>query len=61
MARKAFIEIDGVMQPAPAPRFSRTVPEVRNRPPTAGENNADALADWGFSEDEIAALMGSDP
>ncbi len=57
VARHAFIEIDGVTQPAPAPRFSRTVPEVRNRPPEAGENNRDALADWGFSSAEVAALI----
>lgn len=60
VARGAFIEIDGVTQPAPAPRFSRTVPEVRNRPPTAGENNQDALLSWGFSPEEINRLSASD-
>ncbi len=59
VARKAFITLDGVTQPAPAPRFSRTVPEVTRRPPLAGENNRDALLDWGFSEPEIAALQAS--
>ncbi|MGH8595391.1 MAG: CaiB/BaiF CoA transferase family protein, partial [Gammaproteobacteria bacterium] len=56
IARNAFIAIDGVTQPAPAPRFSRTAPEVRGRPPEAGENNREALADWGFSQAEISAL-----
>lgn len=56
VARNAFITVDGVTQPAPAPRFSRTAPEVRGRPPEAGENNHDALADWGFSAAEIAVL-----
>ncbi len=59
VARKAFITLDGVTQPAPAPRFSRTVPEVTRRPPTAGENNHDALTDWGFNPDEISALESS--
>ncbi|MBI2799714.1 MAG: CoA transferase [Gammaproteobacteria bacterium] len=56
VARNAFINLDGVVQPAPAPRFSRTVPEVSRRPPEAGENNQDALSDWGFSALEIDAL-----
>jgi len=59
IARKAFVEIDGVVQPAPTPRFSRTVPEIRNRPPVAGENNREALAAWGFSAKEIEALAAS--
>lgn len=59
IARKAFVEVDGVVQPAPTPRFSRTAPEIRNRPPVAGENNRDALAAWGFSAGEIDALTAS--
>lgn len=59
VARKAFVEIDGVVQPAPTPRFSRTAPEIRNRPPVAGENNREALAAWGFSDAEIEALAAS--
>ena len=42
VARQTFVEIDGVMQPAPAPRFSRTVPEVQG-PPRGADNDA-ALA-----------------
>lgn len=60
LARKAFIEIDGVTQPAPAPRFSRTPSSLPGRPPVAGENNHDALADWGFSAAEIEALEAAD-
>ncbi|MDY6943593.1 MAG: CaiB/BaiF CoA-transferase family protein [Pseudomonadota bacterium] len=56
VARKTFIEIEGVMQPAPAPRFSRTVPEVQGPPPKAGQHTDDALADWGFSQSEIDEL-----
>jgi alpha-methylacyl-CoA racemase len=53
-ARKTFVEIDGVVQPAPAPRFSRTVAEVQG-PPRAADNQA-MLSSWGFSRDEIGAL-----
>jgi len=60
VARGAFVEVDGVTQPAPAPRFSRTAPEIRNRPPVAGENNREALAAWGFSAAEIDALAAAD-
>lgn len=52
-ARGTFIEIAGVRQPAPAPRFSRTVPEVRERPRASG---ATVLRDYGFSDADIAAL-----
>ena len=58
-ARKAFIEIDGVIQPAPTPRFSRTVSEVRGRPPEAGENNREALSAWGFAASEVEALIAA--
>ncbi len=58
VARGTFVEVDGVVQPAPAPRFSRTVAEL-NGPPEAADNDA-ALCAWGFSEDEIAALKACD-
>jgi len=57
VARKTFVEVDGVVQPAPAPRFSRTVAEVQG-PPAAADNEG-ALAKWGFSKDEIAALAAA--
>ncbi|MBT6095992.1 MAG: CoA transferase [Rhodospirillaceae bacterium] len=55
-ARDAFIEINGHMQGAPAPRFSRTAQDFPKPPPNPGEHNDEALSDWGFSEDEIASL-----
>jgi alpha-methylacyl-CoA racemase len=55
-ARDTFIEIDGVVQPAPAPRFSRTPGAIQGPPPKPGEHSDAALADWGFAADEIAAL-----
>jgi len=54
VARGTFVEIDGVTQPAPAPRFSRTRPAVQG-----GAREADstrALQAWGFAQSEIAAL-----
>ena len=55
-ARHNFIEIDGIVQPAPAPRFSRT-PAARPTPPeTPGERGIASLAQWGLPPTEIAAL-----
>ena len=54
-ARGTFIELDGVIQPAPAPRFSRSVP-AQPRPPVAGSTGEDVLADWGFTPEAIAGL-----
>ncbi|MFC4341651.1 CaiB/BaiF CoA transferase family protein [Cupriavidus numazuensis] len=58
-ARGTFVEVGGVMQPAPAPRFSRTRP-AEPRPPAAitAENEAAALAEW-FAPDELAALAAA--
>jgi alpha-methylacyl-CoA racemase len=53
-ARRTFIEMDGVTQPAPAPRFSRTEPEVQWSPRPV--DNPGSLSAWGFSDSEIAAL-----
>jgi alpha-methylacyl-CoA racemase len=55
-ARGTFIEVEGVAQPAPAPRFSRTVPATPRLPERAGVDNIGALAPWGFTADDIAAL-----
>ncbi len=55
-ARQAFIEIEGVTQPAPMPRFSRTAPDLPSAPPLAGADNDAALAAWGFTPDEVEAL-----
>ena len=56
VARGTFVEIDGVVQPAPSPRFSRT-PGGISRPPSApAADTDDALADWGVSDGEIGKL-----
>jgi alpha-methylacyl-CoA racemase len=56
VSRKSYVTVANVEQPAPAPRFSRTPAAVRRAPPERGEGGAAALADWGFSKDEIAKL-----
>ena len=58
-ARGAFVDIAGVIQPAPAPRFSRTAPEVGSAPAAPGEHSAAVLADWGWTGDAIAALKSA--
>jgi alpha-methylacyl-CoA racemase len=55
-ARGTFVEVEGVIQPAPAPRFSRSTPEVRGAASKPGADSAAILADWGWSGEAIAAL-----
>ncbi|MCG3751926.1 MULTISPECIES: CaiB/BaiF CoA-transferase family protein [unclassified Amycolatopsis] len=57
-ARGTFVEVDGVVQPAPAPRFSRTPGAIQRPPAGPGEHADEVLADWGFSAAEAAALLG---
>ncbi len=49
-ARGSFVEVDGVRQPAPLPRFSRTPGEIQGAPAPAGSGSAEALRDWGIEE-----------
>ena len=56
VARQSFVEIDGVTQPAPAPRFSRTPTSVKAPAAMAGEHSEEILSDWGFAANEISAL-----
>ena len=55
--RDTFVEVDGVVQPAPAPRFSRTAPEISHGARVPGEDSAAVLADAGFSQEDIEALQ----
>jgi alpha-methylacyl-CoA racemase len=55
-ARGSFVTVDGIVQPGPAPRFSRTPSSVKYGPPAFGEHTESALAAWGFGADEIEAL-----
>jgi alpha-methylacyl-CoA racemase len=56
VARNSFVNVAGVEQPAPAPRFSRTPAAAPNAPPERGEGGQQALADWGFGENDVAKL-----
>jgi alpha-methylacyl-CoA racemase len=58
-ARATFSRRDGVLQPAPAPRFSRTVPKMGGSPRKAGSDTEGVLADFGYKAGEIAALKES--
>ncbi len=59
VARQTFVELGGVMQPAPAPRFSRTETTVEQLPAHAGQHSRDILADWGVGPDRVVALIES--
>jgi alpha-methylacyl-CoA racemase len=56
LARQTFVNIEGVIQPAPAPRFSVTPGAIQFPPHRVGSDNLAALRDWGFSETEVDAL-----
>lgn len=58
-ARDSFIEVDGVVQPAPAPKFSRTKPGIPTPPPALGQHTESALQEWGIDADRVAALRES--
>jgi alpha-methylacyl-CoA racemase len=56
VARKTYIEVDGLTQPAPAPRFSRTPSAVRNAGSSPGQDTDQVLSEMGFGEQEIIGL-----
>jgi alpha-methylacyl-CoA racemase len=55
--RATFVEVGGVMEPAPAPRFSRTPPPPPSPSPGAGIHATECLLHWGFTESEIEVLV----
>jgi alpha-methylacyl-CoA racemase len=57
--RGTFVEIGGIVQPGPAPRFGRTVPDVPVPAPAPGANTDEVLGELGLSADETAALRQS--
>lgn len=57
VARRTFIEVAGVPQPAPTPRFSRTTPSTPTKPDHPGEHSREVLASAGFTAAEIDELI----
>jgi alpha-methylacyl-CoA racemase len=55
--RGTFVDAFGSMQPAPAPRFSRTGSEIASAPAHAGEHTVDVLRDWGFADERVQHLI----
>jgi len=58
-ARGAFVSVDGVVQPAPAPRFGRSRPAPPRTAPAVGAHTEAVLAEAGFTAAEIAALRAA--
>jgi alpha-methylacyl-CoA racemase len=58
-ARESFVELAGIVQPAPAPRFDRTPTSVPSAPPLPAEHTDQVLAELCLSTDEIATLRAS--
>lgn len=55
-ARETYIEVNGVTQPAPAPRFSRSNCDKPAAPHAEGSDTEAVLSDFGFDADAIAAM-----
>jgi alpha-methylacyl-CoA racemase len=58
-ARDSFLSLDGVTQPAPAPRFSRTPPAAPTPPRPVGSASDATLAAWGITPERATALRAS--
>ena len=56
-ARGTFVDVEGVAQPKPAPRFSRTPGSVKGAAPDVGADTREGLVSWGFDAGEVDALM----
>lgn len=57
--RGTFVEVGGIVQPGPAPRFSRTPAAVPSPPASPGEHTGQVLSLFGFGDDEIAVLRSA--
>lgn len=58
LARETFVSIDGVVQPAPAPRFSRTPTALPRSPRLSADDTHEVLSKWGLAEPIIDRLLG---
>lgn len=59
VAREAFVSIGGQLHPAPAPRFSRSVPDLPSPPEAPGASGGEALAAWGIDAERIDTLVAA--
>ncbi len=59
MERETFVQVAGVVQPAPAPRFSRTPGKIERPPAHPGQHSDEVLTDFGFQKSEIAELRSN--
>ncbi|HVH04529.1 MAG TPA: CaiB/BaiF CoA-transferase family protein [Myxococcota bacterium] len=57
--RSTFVDVAGKLQPAPAPRFSRTPPQIQRPPAHPGQHTDEALRDWGFTDGDVRKLRDS--
>ncbi len=57
IARHSFIDLDGVFQPAPAPRYSETLLDRPLPPRREGQDGAAILAELGYGDDEIEDIL----
>ena len=55
--RETFVELDGVVQPNVAPRFSRTESKIQGQSPLNGQDTEESLLDWGISEEEVNSIL----
>jgi alpha-methylacyl-CoA racemase len=56
-ARESFVRQHGILQPAPAPRFSETPAQLSLPPPAPGEHTIEALLAWGIDDQRIESLL----
>jgi alpha-methylacyl-CoA racemase len=59
LARQAVVTRDGLSQPAPAPRFSRTASVLASKPRMPGADTVSALTDWGIPAGTVDTLLAT--
>nr|BFE58389.1 CaiB/BaiF CoA-transferase family protein [Dactylosporangium thailandense] len=57
--RETFVAHNGLVQPAPAPRFGRTPARIAGPVPTPGQHTGEVLAEWGFAAEDIEKLRAA--
>ena len=57
--RQSFVEVGGVLQPAPAPRFGRSRPSAPRPAPTLGQHTRELLLEAGYSESDIVSMLAA--